>query len=72
MTKKASEYSMPKKNRGLLSKGKHASPGPTEYRPDKIAFQNKEATFKIGKATRDIPFSKYGSIHAELVRKGIY
>ena len=63
---------MPRKNRGLLTKGKHKSPGPTEYSPNKIALKPKVAMFKMSKASRDIPFSKYGSIHSELVRKGIY
>ena len=39
---------------------------------DNINEEHKEAMFKMTRATRDIPFSKYGSIHSELVRKGIY
>ena len=71
-TKKASNYSVPKKNRGLLTKGQHTSPGPMEYKPDKLSVQRSDARFKMGRATRDIPFGKYSSIHSELVRKGIY
>lgn len=71
-TRKASEYSMPKKNRGLLTKGGHASPGPMEYNPEKLAVVPQNARFKMTKSTRDIPFSKYSSQHSELVKKGIY
>ena len=63
---------MPKKNRGLLTKGKHASPDPMEHTPEKLVVKPKDAQFKMSKATRDIPFGKYSSIHSELVRKGIY
>jgi hypothetical protein len=63
---------MPKNNRGLLSSKMSKTPGPVEYLADQIAFKNKAPITKMGKASRDIPFSKYGSVHAELVRKGIY
>lgn len=42
-TKMASKYSVPKKNRGLLTKGKHTSPGPMEYKPDKLFVKPKES-----------------------------
>ena len=72
LTKTPSKYSVPKKNRGLLKHGKHTSPGPMEYEPDLIAFKSKAPMTKMGRASRDIPFSKYGSVHGELVSKGIY
>ena len=72
LTKSSQKYSVPKNNRGLLKKGKHSSPGPMEYKPDAIVLKEKAQITKMGKASRDIPFSKYGSVHSELVRKGIY
>jgi len=43
-----------------------------EYNPDKLSVKPKDAQFKMPRASRDIPFMKYGSNHSELVRKGIY
>jgi len=43
-----------------------------EYKPDAIVLKEKSKITSIGRASRDIPFSKYGSVHSELVRKGIY
>ena len=59
-------------NRGLLSKDPHKSPGPMEYSPDSIKLKKTEAKFKMPKASRDIPFSKYGAAHSELVSKGLF
>ena len=70
--KTTSKYSVPKNNRGLLTKGPHKSPGPTEYSPLKIANMHKEPKFKMPRASRDISFSKYNSLHSELVKKGLY
>jgi hypothetical protein len=43
-----------------------------EYSPNKLAVKPKVEQFKMSRATRDIPFMKYASVHSELVRKGIY
>jgi len=42
-----------------------------EYSPDSIKLKKTEAKFKMPKASRDIPFSKYGAAHSELVSKGL-
>lgn len=72
LTKSPQKYSIPRNNRGLLKPGKHTSPGPSEYKPDAILLKEKTKITKMSKASRDVPFSKYASVHSELVRKGIY
>lgn len=68
----SAKYNFSKKDRGLLKAGKQTTPGPDLYNNDSIITKHKEARFKIGAATRDIPFSKYGALHSELVSKGLH
>ena len=68
----ASRWNFPKKDRGLLRHAAQKSPGPHEYNNDSIITKTLESRFKIPMATRDIPFSKYGSLHSELVTKGLH
>lgn len=76
-SKAASKFSVPKQDRGLLTKPKdekRISPGPGNYYSEDQHIKSKrtEATFAMPRANRDIPFSKYGSQHSALVRKGLY
>lgn len=71
-TRKNSQYSVPRNNRGLLSKSAQKNPGPHEYDDQAISVRKQtQPRFKMPKATRDIPFSKYNAVHSELVRKGL-
>ena len=60
---------MPKEPRGVLRVPK--TPGPTTYSPSRAITTVKNPQFKMSRATRDIPFSKYSQVHSELVSKGI-
>ena len=71
-SRKAQQYSVPRNNRGLLAKSPQKNPGPTEYEDQAIPVRKQQQPrFKMPKATRDIPFSKYNAVHSELVRKGL-
>jgi hypothetical protein len=74
-TKIASKYSMPKNDRGLLSpKRITAVPGPANYETDisAIKLRKYDGACKMGNASRDISFSKYGAVHSHIVAKGLY
>jgi hypothetical protein len=73
-TVKASQYSVPKNDRGLLTKKDNKKPGPGNYEADTQAIKTriKEATFAMPKASRDFSFSKYSAQHNVLVSKGLY
>lgn len=63
-TKKASQFSVSKADRGLLSGTKRKPlPGPGNYDFMDAAIKGKlkEKQFAMPKASRDISFSKYGS-----------
>jgi len=63
---------VPRTDRGLLSKGPQKNPGPHDYKPPETSkFKARSSNFKMPKASRDIHFAKYSSIHNELVKKGI-
>jgi len=65
-------YSVPKRDRGLLTSTPSKSPGPTDYKLTEIQkVMRKSGIFKMPKASRDIPFSKYSSVHQQLISKGI-
>lgn len=73
-TQKASQFSIPKTDRGLLSFKKPKVPGPGNYDADVqgIKTRVKDQTFAMPRASRDVSFSKYGGQHAHLVRKGLF
>ena len=73
-TRIAQKYSIPRRNRGLLSFSKPKVPGPGNYENDVQAIKSrvKDATFAMPKASRDVSFSKYGAQHAILVKKGLF
>ena len=64
-------YSVPKRDRQLLTKEKEKVPGAGKYTPDKTMVLRKEPAFSMGKSGRDVSFSKYNSVHSELVAKGL-
>jgi len=49
-------------------------PGPGNYENgfQGIAVRNKEQTFAMPRATREVSFSKYGALHSTLVKKGLF
>jgi len=69
---KPAKFSIPSARRGLLEYRHQLSPGPTEYSPERLAVLNEEPAYKMPKASRDISFAKYSSLHKELVTKGLY
>lgn len=74
-TKKASQFSVPKCDRGLLSYNmKRLSPGPGNYESEIQAIKTriKDGTFAMPRASRDVSFSKYAAHHQELVKKGLF
>ena len=73
-TRKASQYSVPKNDRGLLTYKPKKSPGPGKYEADiqAIKAKIKDATFAMPKASRDFSFSKYSAEHGVLVAKGLF
>lgn len=73
-TIKASQYSVPKSDRGLLTFKAKKQPGPGNYENDVQAITSriKDATFAMPKASRDVSFSKYGALHSTLVKKGLF
>eukprot|EP00349_Pseudokeronopsis_sp_Brazil_P002129 CAMPEP_0202964178 /NCGR_PEP_ID=MMETSP1396-20130829/8259_1 /ASSEMBLY_ACC=CAM_ASM_000872 /TAXON_ID= /ORGANISM="Pseudokeronopsis sp., Strain Brazil" /LENGTH=249 /DNA_ID=CAMNT_0049686081 /DNA_START=394 /DNA_END=1143 /DNA_ORIENTATION=- len=66
------KYSVPKGDRGLLTMTKNDKPGPASYWADFSKLMKQNGNFSIGKQTRDYHFSKYNSIHAALVEKGLF
>ena len=73
--KNSSRYSVPKNDRGLLSPRKKTNlPGPANYETDKSAIKLRkyDGACKMGNASRDISFSKYGAVHSHLIEKGLY
>ncbi len=73
-TKIASKYSVPKNDRGLLKPKIRKHPGPAEYETDMSAIRLRkyDGACKMGNASRDISFSKYGAVHSHLIEKGLY
>lgn len=76
-SKKASQFSVPRQDRGLLTKPqdeKRKSPGPGNYYSEDqhIKSKTKDATFAMPRAARDVPFSKYGAQHSTLIKKGLF
>lgn len=73
-TAKASEFSIPRTDRGLLSFSNNRKPGPGAYEngPQSIKTRIKDQTFAMPRASRDVSFAKYGAVHAELVKKGLF
>ena len=73
-TVKASQYSVPKSDRGLLTFSHKKQPGPGVYENGIQAIKSrlKEPSFAMPRASRDVSFSKYGAEHAALVRKGLF
>jgi hypothetical protein len=49
-------------------------PGPANYDTDKssIKLRKYDGACKMGNASRDISFSKYGAVHSHLIEKGLY
>jgi hypothetical protein len=71
-TKTSTSYSIPKSDRGLLTSSPSKQPGPQDYENcDLNLWLKKDSNFKMQRATRDIPFSKYNGVFKELVSKGI-
>jgi len=64
------KYSIPSAKRVFGSSSK--SPGPSEYSPERLQVLHEEPAHKMPKASRDIPFAKYSSLHKELIVKGLY
>ena len=64
------KYSIPSARRPMQERQKD-SPGPTEYEPDMEKVLSMEPRQPWGKASRDVPFPKYSSVHKELVIKGL-
>ena len=73
-TIKASEFSVPKTDRGLLSFAKPKVPGPGNYENEAQGIKSriKDPTFAMPKASRDVSFAKYSSEHSHLIRKGLF
>lgn len=69
---KSSQYSVPKNDRKLLKKEKEKVPAGAHYQPKKFEVMKKKPAFSIGKASRDVSFSKYTALHSELVKKGLF
>lgn len=59
--KSATQFSIPKVDRGLLSFKDQKLPGPANYKHEHSfqKFSKRQANCTIGNQTRDIPFSKY-------------
>ena len=77
LVRKAQKFSVPKNNRGLLTNPKPEKilPGnePAQYETgNALVLKPRQGSFSIGKASRDVPFSKYGGQHSVLVRKGLF
>ena len=73
------KFSVPKNDRGLglrtdslRFKNTHTGPAMYNITESELKTRIKMARAAIGKASRDISFSKYGSLHSELVAKGLY
>ena len=70
---------MPRTVRGLLENQSKVqknrnTPAPTSYLHEKVTISSnnkKAARFKMPRASRDVPFSKYAALHSELVQKGL-
>lgn len=72
LLKTSQRFSMTKKDRGLLTSKPSKTPGPLDYKhPEVNKVKKKEGEYRMPTATRDIHFSKYSSVHNELVTKGI-
>ena len=72
-------FSVPKNDRGLVTNKdsyrlKYQHGGPAMFNITDVDLKNriKEARASIGKASRDISFSKYSALHSKLVVKGLY
>ena len=73
MLRNSSHFKFPKNDRKLQQgSGEKVTPGPHEYDNDTIKTKLTEPRMKVGQASRDVPFSKYGALHSELVRKGLH
>ena len=72
MLKNSSRFKFPKNDRKLLQLGDQVTPGPAQYNNDTIITKLREARTKLGQASRDVSFSKYGALHSELVAKGLH
>ena len=68
---RASQFSVPKNDRKLLTQDKESVPAAAQYNADKLQVQKKQPSFTIGRQSRDVAFSKYSALHSELVRKGL-
>lgn len=67
----SSRFSVPKNDRKLLSQEKERIPAAAQYQPKKFEVLKKEPSFSMGRSSRDVSFSKYSSLHSELVKKGL-
>jgi hypothetical protein len=67
---------VPKSDRGLLKVNnfRKVLPGPGNYHAELQAIKSRvnDATFAMPKASRDVSFSKYGALHRNLVKKGLF
>jgi hypothetical protein len=69
------QFSIPKVDRGLLSRGKQKGPAPNHYRHEHIPnrmTKNINPRCTMGTASRDIPFAKYSSGNNILIAKGLF
>lgn len=65
-------YSLPKDDRGLLRLKQDQTPGPLTYKAEGIDLKKRNGSVAMPKASRDIHFAKYNSLHQTLVEKGLY
>ena len=72
MLRNSSHFKFPKNDRKLQQGSEKVTPGPSEYDNDTIKTKLTEPRMTVGNASRDVPFSKYGALHSELVRKGLH
>ena len=68
----SSRFSVPKNDRKLLSQERERVPAAAQYQPNKFEVLKKQPSFSMGRQSRDVAFSKYSSLHSELVKKGLY
>lgn len=75
--RKSQNFAAPKNNRGLLSLQRETSPGPGSYVSTNMLSARSESFMTKSqaawpKATRNIPFARFGSKFNPMIYKGIY
>eukprot|EP00347_Sterkiella_histriomuscorum_P004703 403359433 len=71
-----SQFSMPKRDRGLLTLKKDNAPNPFSYTNSTDIYgkiiAKKDGQFSMPKSERKFNFAKFNSLHSVLVQKGLY